>query len=288
MKRLSILLSLVILTLGKGYAQYNVSSDTTAIGLGATSTSSVYKFSYNGHLIAHFGVGWYDDPDLSGGPMAYFGGYGGIKFFTNGLPRLDINYNGNVGIGTTNPTVPLQVNGSIYSTTTDYSRLSTGSALTIVPGAATGNTYSIIQQSTSGGTAAGNILLNPYGGNILINQTSQSNPAYKLDVWGSARANKMVVNATGADFVFEPAYKLPKLSDVQKYVAQYHHLFEIPSAVEMQKDGMDVGELNTKLLQKVEELTLYLIEKDKQIKEQDERLKKIEAQLDALTQQKKD
>jgi len=170
---------------------------------------------------------------------------------------------GNVGIGTTSPITKMDVRGSIIAGTTDLAIGSIGSFLQIQQGAGTGNTFSSIGAYSNGGNNWNNLIFQSGGGNVLIGQTTQANSAYKLDVWGSARASKMVVNATGADFVFEPTYKLPALSDIERYIRQNHHLSEIPSAAEMQKDGMDVGELNTKLLQKVEELTLYLIEKDK-------------------------
>ncbi len=110
-------------------------------------------------------------------------------------------------------------------------------------------------------------------GNVLIGQTvsgqpGQTNSAYKLDVAGGVRANSIVVNTTGADFVFKPTYKLAPLATVEQYITQNHHLPEIPSAIEMQKDGLNVGENQVKLLQKVEELTLYMIEKDKQLNEE--------------------
>jgi len=105
-------------------------------------------------------------------------------------------------------------------------------------------------------------------GNVLIGQATQVNTAYKLDVAGPVRANEIVVNTSGADFVFEPTYKLPSISSLERYIKDNHHLPEIPSAKQMQQDGLSVGENQVKLLQKVEELTLYLIEKDKQIKEQ--------------------
>ena len=104
-------------------------------------------------------------------------------------------------------------------------------------------------------------------GNVLIGQTTQVNPAYKLDVYGKARANEIVVNTSGADFVFDKEYSLRKLSDLKVYIDAHKHLPEIPSAKEMQANGMSIGEINTKLLQKVEELTLYLVEKDKEVKE---------------------
>ncbi|HTK21237.1 MAG TPA: hypothetical protein VL442_17060, partial [Mucilaginibacter sp.] len=137
----------------------------------------------------------------------------------------------------------------------------------------------------------GNVVLvsnrNAFGGNVLIGKTSQTNTAYKLDINGSARANEIVVNTTGADFVFDKKYTLPKLSDVKAYVDQNHHLPEIPSAKEMQANGMSVGEINTKLLQKVEELTLYLIEKDKQDKEKDVKFAQQQKQIDELKEQLK-
>lgn len=103
--------------------------------------------------------------------------------------------------------------------------------------------------------------------NVLIGKASQVNSSYKLDVEGKIRANEIVVNTTGADFVFEPEYDLPSLDFVEQYIIENKHLPEIPSAAEMQESGMPVGELNTKLLQKVEELTLYLIQQKNEIEE---------------------
>jgi hypothetical protein len=105
-------------------------------------------------------------------------------------------------------------------------------------------------------------------GNVIIGNTTQTNAAYKLDVYGSARANEIVVNTTGADFVFDKKYLLPKLSEVKKYITANHHLPEIASAIEMKANGIELGQMNAKLLQKVEELTLYLIEKDRELTEQ--------------------
>jgi hypothetical protein len=126
-------------------------------------------------------------------------------------------------------------------------------------------------------------------GNVLIGKTSQTNSTYQLDVAGSIRSGQMVVNTTGADFVFDPAYRLSALSDIKKYIDQYHHLPGIPSAEEMQKSGLDVGDNQMKLLQKVEELSLYLIEKDqaeteqKEInRKQSEQLKSQQKQIDEL------
>jgi hypothetical protein len=81
-----------------------------------------------------------------------------------------------------------------------------------------------------------------------------------------------VVNTSGADFVFDKEYSLRKLSDLKVCIDEHQHLPEIPSAKEMQTNGLELGEMNKKLLQKVEELTLYLIEKDKQLTEQQKQI----------------
>lgn len=106
-----------------------------------------------------------------------------------------------------------------------------------------------------------------FRGNMLIGKTGQVNSTYKLDVEGKIRSNEIVVNSDGADYVFKADYQLPKLESVEQYIQKNKHLPEIPSASEMQKEGMSVGELNTRLLQKVEELTLYLIQQQKEIQE---------------------
>jgi hypothetical protein len=72
------------------------------------------------------------------------------------------------------------------------------------------------------------------GGNVLIGKSSQTNASYKLDVDGNMRTNKIVVNTTGADFVFEKDYNLRTLEELQKYIRQNKHLPEIPSAKEME------------------------------------------------------
>jgi hypothetical protein len=104
-------------------------------------------------------------------------------------------------------------------------------------------------------------------GNVLIGKTSQTNTSYKMDINGNARANKIVVNTTGADYVFDPAYHLLSLDSVNAFIQKYHHLPGVPSADEMQKKGLDVGNNQMKLLQKIEELTLIVIEQNKRIEE---------------------
>lgn len=80
-----------------------------------------------------------------------------------------------------------------------------------------------------------------------------------------AKEVKVTLSPT-ADFVFAEDYNLPKLEEVEKHIKEKKHLPEIASAKEMEKEGVNVGEFQIKLLQKIEELTLYSIEQNKQIK----------------------
>lgn len=103
-------------------------------------------------------------------------------------------------------------------------------------------------------------------GNIGIG--TEKVDGFKLSVDGFVRARKVVVNVdTWFDFVFDENYKLKTLSEVEKYIVQNKHLPDVPSEKEVLTDGIDLGKMNAILLQKVEELTLYMIEQDKRIKQ---------------------
>ena len=101
-------------------------------------------------------------------------------------------------------------------------------------------------------------------GNVGIGTLS---PKYKLDVNGTIRAKEIIVSTTGADFVFADDYQLRPLSEVKAFIEENKHLPEIKSAREMQEEGVSVSELQTQLLQKIEELTLYLIQQEQTIQE---------------------
>ncbi|SHG88683.1 hypothetical protein SAMN04488109_2330 [Chryseolinea serpens] len=90
---------------------------------------------------------------------------------------------------------------------------------------------------------------------------------YKLAVAGKMVAEEVVVKlrANWPDYVFESNYKMPSLFELNAYIQQNKHLPEMPSAAQVEKDGINTGEMNLLLLKKVEELTLYVIEQQKEI-----------------------
>jgi len=117
-------------------------------------------------------------------------------------------------------------------------------------------------------------------GNVGIRTT---NPEYALTVEGTIGARRIVVTQRAwADHVFDYNYDLMPLEQVEQYIYENGHLPEIPTAEEVLEDGVDISDVQTKLLQKVEELTLHMIEVNKRMKEMDKRMKEVEKENTAL------
>lgn len=88
--------------------------------------------------------------------------------------------------------------------------------------------------------------------------------SYKLSVKGKIRAEEIKVYNTWADYVFSPTYKLPSLKEVEGYIAKNGHLKNVPSAKEIVENGLKLGEMIKIQQEKIEELTLYLIQQNKE------------------------
>ena len=105
--------------------------------------------------------------------------------------------------------------------------------------------------------------------------------ANNLNLAGDLAANNITVKANGqtADFVFEEDYNLKDLSEVEAYIKEHKHLENIPSAIEMEEQGVNLAEMNKLLLQKIEELTLHTITQDKKLKEKDKEVESLEEDM---------
>jgi len=119
----------------------------------------------------------------------------------------------------------------------------------------------------------GRFEVGPSGNRFLVNSTGNvgigtTNPGtYKLAVNGKIRAKEIKVDTGWSDFVFEKEYKLPTLTEVENHIQEKGHLKDIPSAKEVAENGIFLGEMDSKLLQKIEELMLYTIAQEKQLKQ---------------------
>ena len=112
-------------------------------------------------------------------------------------------------------------------------------------------------------------------GNIGIGTTTPS-PDYKLSVLGKIRATEIVVETGWSDFVFDDNYSLKTLSEVEKFIKENKHLPDVPSASEVEKNGVSLGKSDSILLQKIEELTLYIIEQNKKIENLQKKVEVLE------------
>jgi hypothetical protein len=264
------------------------------------------SFSYNGFTVSQYGLGWYSEPTET---MAYLTAYGGIKFFTQGAVRGIIDAFGNVGIGTTSPLSALDVrsgNNLLALTNTNLSSSSTAGETSIFFGD-TGSGVNMLRASKRTFNTRAFEIWTEYGyngaykaadfyhdninfytanidrlsidvnGNVGIGTPS---PDAKLAVNGTIHSREVKVDLTGwPDYVFNSNYSLPALTDVKIYIDQNHHLPEMPSAQEVAKDGINLGEIVKVQTQKIEELTLYLIDLKKENEALKKRQQKIEAQL---------
>ena len=188
---------------------------------------------------------------------------------------INLKGGGNVGIGTANPGSRLVVDQAGSNTlggrkTIVFSRTGSGEEFSI--GSNAGG--SLVLDKVAG-TPIGDIMTWGQNGNVGIGTSSAG---YKLTVDGSVRAASFVSDVTTyPDFVFQPGYKLAPLADVEAAIRRDGHLPDIPSETEVKAHGIDLAAQQVKLLQKVEELTLYVIELKRENEAQQKQLNALAA-----------
>jgi len=232
---------------------------------------------------------------------------------TNMAERFSILYNGNVGLGSPQPREKLDVLGNIVAGATDSALGINAFAIRYVKGSL--NNWGSLRSSSSSymsfgvkadganvgwlsssGEASlaktaitvgneGFSFLTASSQQVAIDSPVTLNEIMRININGNtalqgkfeAKEIKVTLTPT-ADFVFEENYNLPNLEEVAKHIKEKKHLPEIASAKVMEKEGVNVGEFQIKLLQKIEELTLYAIKQERQLKDQEEKIKKLEGE----------
>jgi hypothetical protein len=197
---------------------------------------------------------------------------------------------GNVGIGTPNPSSLLELNANETGdailkieadsdnagSEADNARIEMyqdakliGAKLGFNEDVATPSNHFQIDMVYPSGIYENALTINPYNGKIGLGVFANSEDAL-LVVDGKIMAEEVKVQAVpSSDFVFEPEYQLRPLEEVDAFIRENKHLPDIPSAAEFKENGVGLGEMDNMLLQKIEELTLYVIE----LKKENEELK---------------
>ena len=191
---------------------------------------------------------------------------------------------GNVGIGTTNPTYKLDVEGtgSISNLLTvgkqiDSSNGGIVNRIAITPYRHGAGPWFFTSRDTPS-TAYLDIM---YGGKKLFSMIHTGG----VEITGPLKAREVTIDITaGADHVFSNEYDLKPLSDVEKFISENKHLPEVPSEKQMQTEGLNINEFQIKLLQKIEELTLYMIDQNKEIQYIKQENKELKEQIKNLQQ----
>ena len=283
-----------------GTGRLTISNSTGYVGIGTSSPTAKLHLAGTGD--AWTTASWGKSIEIPNGSVLKWAGNSSGKRFgigqtTDGLffvrtsvddntagPNYDmfIANSGNVGIGTYTPysqsTLHVKAPGAtpwgILSEARTNQRIiglgHDGNAGVIAVSYLDASGYSPLNFNTSNLTRM-SIAVN---GSIGI---GTSNPDQLLTVKGIVHAQEVRVDLSvpGPDYVFEKNYRLPTLKEVKDYIDQNRHLPEMPSAAEMERNGLQLGEMNMLLLKKMEEMTLYILDQQKQIEALKSRMETI-------------
>lgn len=234
----------------------------------------VYLSPYNGSNVSYLQARRFDNSGTTSLRL---------RTYNNGslVESMHLSGNGSVGVGTVVPD-GFQINTNLSSETS-------AGVNNIRIGVLGGSPRIILDNSGSIpfeiDNAAGRFRIYTPGverftitssGNVGIGTTDPG--SFKLAVEGKIGAREVNVmnDSPWPDYVFEESYSLPSLSTLEQFIKKNKRLPDVPSAEHVKARGINLGEINTLLLKKIEELTLHLIEKENQLQALDERIKKLE------------
>jgi hypothetical protein len=176
--------------------------------------------------------------------------------------------NGNVGVGTSSPAAKMHIRVSGFDA---YQGLA-------ITNANTGGKTITINQGSLGKlnfTVPGVVDLMTMDFNNQNVGIGTTAPGYKLDVCGTIRAKELRVESGWCDYVFEKNYKLKTIDELEQFINENKHLPGVAPASQVEKEGLKVAEMNKAMMEKIEELTLYVIQLSKENK-------KLQKEIDAL------
>jgi len=285
-------------TFGSTYANSTMTDGDVAIsgnvGIGTTTPAQKLdvegNIELNHHLVFNSGsihgvINWPES--------------GNLWFRTNSTPgdisfssytdRMIITGAGKVGIGTVSPFEKLHVAGNVNIHNRLFVRGGSGWSGSPTITLAIGDNDSGIDWVSDGNLAiySNNVerIRIANNGNVGIGTTS---PAFKLDVCGTIRSNRVVVETGWCDYVFEDGYKLMSLPELEKYIKQNKRLPGFPSTEEIEKNGADLGEITTLQQVRMEENTVHLIDHNKRIDVMEQHNKEKDREIELLKEENKE
>ncbi len=209
--------------------------------------------------------------------------------------RMTLTTGGRLGIGTGTPESKLHVKGFVRVENVDASNAPIQIDISKSNNGHAGYLGTITNHHLNLGTNNyGNLLIERNNGQVILlpsdnqgifNQISASlKSKYQLFVPKGILSEDYALApvAQWADYVFEEDYQLTPLSEVEGYIKENNHLPDVPSAKEVAEDGYSLHDMNVKFLRKIEELTLYTIEQQKEIKGQHEEIKALKEEMEAM------
>lgn len=219
----------------------------------------------------HFSIVYDGLSDSSGGKLRFSG-------YERDVMTLDRG--GNVGIGTDSPAFLLDVAGQA---SVDSLRFGSFYQSDYITGESSAHIYGAAHNFRGVTPMYGSLVLQsrPNGNRpiMFINGASPAermriasngfvgigtdSPTKMLSVNGTIQAKEVIVETGWSDFVFEDSYRLKSLEEVEKHIEEHGHLPDVPSATVVESEGLSIGETQKIMMQKIEELTLYVIEQDK-------------------------